>query len=101
MDIVKTFEEDVVARKRLAKLLVGESDVRLAIISAVLRDVATKSNIEKLRGEFKSNIERLKEEFRDEINKLRNEFKSDIERPEQRVDGLEERVSRLEESYWT
>ncbi|HIP57341.1 MAG TPA: hypothetical protein EYH02_04655 [Ignisphaera aggregans] len=75
MDIVKLFEEDVVARKRLAELLVGEPDIRLAIINAVLRDVATKSDIEKLRNEFRNEIARL----------------------EQRMDRLEERVTRLEE----
>ena len=78
MDIVKLFEEDAAARKRLAELLVGEPDVRLAIINAVLRDVATKNDIEKLRGE----IDRLREE----ISKL-----------EERIDRLEDRVSRLEE----
>jgi len=36
----------------LQKLLVSEPDVRLAIINAVLRDVATKSDIERIRGEF-------------------------------------------------
>ena len=36
------FEEDVVARKRLAKLLARESDARLAIISTIFKDVAIK-----------------------------------------------------------
>jgi len=38
-NIVKLFEEDAAARKRLAELLVGEHGVRLAIIDAVLIDV--------------------------------------------------------------
>jgi len=48
-DVVKLFEEDAKARKRLAELLVSEPDVRLTIINAVLRDVATKCDIESSR----------------------------------------------------
>ena len=59
MGIVELFEEDVAARKRLAELLMREHDVRLAIIGAVLKEVATKSVIEKLRGEFRGGIARL------------------------------------------
>jgi len=115
-DIVKLFEEDAKARKRLAKLLVSEPDVRLAIISAVLRDVATKGDIEALRKELKSDIEALRKEFESDIEALREEFKSDVEALrrefreemgrlggridglERRIDGLEQRVSRLEGS---
>ena len=59
----------------LSGVFVGEPDIRLAVINAVLRDVATKSDIEKLRNEFRNEIERL----------------------EQCMDRLEERVVRLEE----
>jgi len=38
-DIVKLFEEDVKARKRIAELLVTEPDVRLTIINAVIREI--------------------------------------------------------------
>lgn len=79
--IVKLFEENISARKRLAELLVIEPDVRLAIINAVLRDVATKNDINTLRNEM-----------RDEIGKLRNEI-SDLKRD---IEKLNERTSRLE-----
>ena len=49
--VVKLFEEDRSARKRLAELLVMEPDVRLVLINAVLRDVATKQDIETLKRE--------------------------------------------------
>lgn len=49
--IAKLFEEDVRSRKRLAELLMSEPDIRLAIINAVLRDVATKDYLERLRSE--------------------------------------------------
>ena len=59
MDVVKFFEENVAARKRLAGLLVGEHDVRLAIIGAVLKEVATKSDIDKLGSGFRGEISRF------------------------------------------
>jgi hypothetical protein len=85
-DVVKLFEEDVRARKRLAELLVSEPDVRLAIINAVLRDVATKGDIEALRREFKSDLEALRRELREEIGRL-----------DKRIDGLERRVGSLDQ----
>jgi len=115
-DVVKLFEGDVRARKRLAELLVSELDIRLAIINAVLRDVATKSDMEALRKELKSDLEALKattksdmEALRKELGALRmatksdmealrKEFKEEIGRLEGRIDGLDQRVARLEGS---
>jgi chromosome segregation ATPase len=78
-DVVKLFEGDVRSRKRLAELLVSEPDVRLAIINAVLRDVATKGDIEVLRREFKIDIEALKAATKSDVEALRKELKSDLE----------------------
>ena len=78
-EVVKLFEGDVRARKRLAELLVSEPDVRLAIINAVLRDVATKSDIEALKVATKSDIEALRKEFKSDIEALKAATKSDIE----------------------
>ena len=50
------FEEDVAARKKLVELLVGEPNIRLATINAVLREVVTKSGLEKLREELRSDL---------------------------------------------
>jgi len=115
-DVVKLFEEDVRARKRLAELLVSEPDVRLAIINAVLRDVATKSDVEaskrELRGDIeglRKEMEALRREFEEDMEALRREFKSDVEalrgelreemkRLDERIDGLDQRVARLEGS---
>jgi len=55
--IVELFEKDVGSRKRLAELLVAEPDVRLAIINALIRDVATKEDMERLKAELKSYID--------------------------------------------
>jgi hypothetical protein len=51
-------------RRRLAELMVADSDVRLAIIDAVLADVATRSDLEKLRSE----IERGQEAREQDLN---------------------------------
>jgi len=109
--IVELFERDARARKRLAELLVSEPDVRLAIINAVLRDVATKSDIEKvreeiskIRGEYatKSDIEKVRAEYatkedvkilRDEIEKIR----ADLVDVRERLSKLEGIVSQLVE----
>jgi chromosome segregation ATPase len=87
-DVVKLFEADVRSRKRMAELLVSEPDVRLAIINAVLRDVATKSDIEALRRELKSDIEALKATTKSDIEGLRRD-----------VSELRERVSKLEGAF--
>ncbi len=73
--MVDLFEKDASARKRLAELLVSEPDVRLAIINAVLRDVATKSDIQELRKE----ISELRATTKQDIQELRKELKGDIE----------------------
>ncbi len=77
--IVKLFEKDERARKRLAELMVTEPDVRLAIINAVLRDVATKRDLEELGRELKRDIEGVRNEFKADIEKVRRELKTEIE----------------------
>jgi len=49
------------------ELLVSEPDIRLAIINAVLRDVATKEDVERLRSGFNS--------FRKDIYSQFSEFR--------------------------
>ncbi|GAB6148714.1 hypothetical protein [Stetteria hydrogenophila] len=82
-DIVRLFEGDERARRRLAEILAPELDARLAIASAALRDVATKSDVERLEAK----IERLRDELRGEFRRelkgeaegLRRELRSEIE----------------------
>jgi predicted nucleic acid-binding Zn-ribbon protein len=87
-EVVNLFEADVRARKRLAELLVSEPDVRLAIINAVLRDVATKDDIEALKNATKSDVEAL----RREVESLRRDVFA-------QVSELRERVSKLEGAF--
>ena len=90
--IVELFEKDVGSRKRLAELLVTEPDVRLAIINALIRDVATKEDIENLRKETKEDIENLRKETREDIERLKAELKSYID---EKVNSINLRVSDL------
>jgi len=72
--LIEELEKDPKIRKRLAELMVTDSDVRLAIINAVLADVATKKD-----------LERLEERIERRISTLEN-----------RVNSIEARLARLE-----
>ncbi len=94
-DIVKLFEEDVRSRKRLAELLISEPDIRLAMINAVLRDVATKDDIETLRREVLTQIS----ELRDRVSRLEGAFTQPTERIndlDKRIDALDKRIDALD-----
>jgi len=76
--IVELFRGDVRARKELAELLISEPDIRLAIINAVLRDVATKSDIERLRESLENRFEQHRSATKSDIEALRKTVKDDI-----------------------
>jgi len=88
--IVDLFEKDSRARRRLAELLASEPDIRLAIINAVLRDVATKGDIEKIRND----IEEIRGEYatREDVRMLR----SDVDKISRDLTDVRERLSKLE-----
>jgi molybdopterin converting factor small subunit len=91
--IVELFKGDVRARKELAELLISEPDIRLAIINAVLRDVATKSDIEALRAAVKDDIDKLRESLENRFEQHRAATKSDIESLRKAVEERFERVA--------
>jgi hypothetical protein len=72
--LIEELEKDPKIRRRLAELMVTDSDVRLAIVNAVLADVATKKDLEKLEERLERRISAL----------------------ENRVNSIEERLARLE-----
>jgi predicted ribosome quality control (RQC) complex YloA/Tae2 family protein len=94
--LIEELEKDPKIRRRLAELMVTDSDVRLAIINAVLADVATKSDLEKLeerlRNDFRNEIQREVRRLEDRISALENR----ISALENRVNSIEERLARLE-----
>ncbi len=100
-DIVKMFEQDREACRRLAELLAPD------IARSVLQEVATKQDIEKLRQEFeklrsdmKQEFEKFKTEIRQEVEKLRsdfNEFRQETSEIIKEINGLRREISELKE----
>ena len=86
--LIEELEKDPKIRKRLAELMVTDSDVRLAIINAVLADVATKSDLEKLE-------ERLRNDFRNEIQREVRRLEDRISASENRIAAFENRVNSI------
>jgi septal ring factor EnvC (AmiA/AmiB activator) len=91
--LIEELEKDPKIRRRLAELMVTDSDVRLAIINAVLADVATKSDLEKLGAATKRELEKLEERLR---NDFRSEIQREVRRLEDRISALENRIAALE-----
>ena len=94
--IVELFEKYVRARKRLAELLVMEPDVRLAIINAVLRDVATKEDIKELKEEISILAKTTREEFEKlKIKLAEKASKKDIVKLESEINLLRRELEKL------
>jgi len=90
--IVKLLEEDVRSRKRLAELLVIEPDIRLAIVNAIIRDVATKDDVKNVAT--KDDIKNMA--TKDDVERLRIMFNDSVGRLETRISGVEARIGSLE-----
>jgi gas vesicle protein len=73
-DIVRLLKSDRDALRELAAAVASEPELRLAVINAVQADVATKHDINQLRGEVRGEIGQLREEMRSEISQLRQEI---------------------------
>lgn len=91
--IVELFRGDVRARKELAELLISEPDIRLAIINAVLRDVATRSDVEQLRKAVEERFERVA--TKSDIEALRSEFRWELDSVRREIDFLAREIDRL------
>ena len=80
-DIVEAFKKDKGALAELASMIAGEPDIRLVVVNAVLRDVATKEYVDKRFGEL-----------RQELVELRRELVATREYMDKRLDQLEGRL---------
>jgi chromosome segregation ATPase len=94
--LIEELEKDPKIRRRLAELMVTDSDVRLAIINAVLANVATKSDLEKLEAATKRELENPRVEIKAEMGRLEERLERRISALESRVNSIEERLTRLE-----
>jgi DNA anti-recombination protein RmuC len=77
-EIVKLLKSDKDALRELAVAVASEPELRLAVINAVLADVATKQDLQQLRQELKGEIAQLRQEMKEEIAQLREELRGDI-----------------------
>jgi len=73
-DIVRLLKSDRDALRELAAAVVSEPELRLAVINAVLADVATKHDINQLRGEMRGEISQLRQKVNSEVGQLRQEI---------------------------
>jgi len=90
--LIEELEKDRMARRRLAEILVTDGEVRLAIINAVLADVATKEDLRRTEDNLKALIEREISRLEKRIDSLERR----IDALENRVNSIEARLSRLE-----
>jgi len=73
-EIVRLLKSDRDALRELAVAVASESELRLAVINAVLADVATKQDIQQLRQELRGEIAQLRQHVDGEISQLRQEI---------------------------
>jgi cell shape-determining protein MreC len=72
-EIVKLLKSDKDALRELSAAIASEPELRLAVINAVLADVATKQDLQQLRQELKGEMAQLRQEMKEEIAQLREE----------------------------
>jgi DNA anti-recombination protein RmuC len=82
-EIVRLLKSDRDALRELAVAVASEPELRLAVINAVLADVATKQDIQQLRQE----IAQLRQHLEGEIAQLRQHLEGEIAQLRQHVDG--------------
>jgi hypothetical protein len=100
-EIVKLLKSDKDALRELSAAIASEPELRLAVINAVLADVATKQDLQQLRQELREEISQLRQEMRGEITatkqdiqQLRQELKGEIAQLREETKG---EISQLRE----
>jgi chromosome segregation ATPase len=90
----------------VAEGVARDRKARLVMLQGLIREAATKSDVEnaknelkaeidKVRTELKAEIDALRKEFKADVEALRKEFRGEIERLETRIESLEMRISSL------
>jgi len=100
-EIVKLLKSDKDALRELSAAIASEPELRLAVINAILADVATKQDLQQLRQELREEISQLRQEMRGEITatkqdiqQLRQELKGEIAQLRQE---MKEEIAQLRE----
>ena len=76
-DIVEAFKKDKGALAELAGMIAGEPDIRLVVINAVLRDVATREYMDKRFSELRQELVEFRRELvatREYVDKRLNQL---------------------------
>jgi len=90
----------------VAEGVARDRKARLVMLQGLIKEAATKSDVEsaknelkaeidKVRTELKAEIDALRKEFKADVEALRKEFRGEIERLETRIESLEMRISSL------
>jgi Skp family chaperone for outer membrane proteins len=98
-EIVKLLKSDKDALRELAVAVASEPELRLAVINAVIADVATKQDLQQLRQELKGEMAQLRREMKEEIAQLREELGGDITATKQDFQQLRQELRRRYRSY--
>ncbi len=61
-DVVEAIVQNKPALRKLALAIVNDSDLRLAVINSIIRDVATKSDLDSLRKEIDQKMDSLRKD---------------------------------------
>jgi predicted nucleic acid-binding Zn-ribbon protein len=100
-EIVKLLKSDKDALRELSAAIASESELRLAVINAVITDVATKQDLQQLRQELRGEMAQLRQEMKEEIARLREELRGEITATKQDFQQLRresrEEISQLRE----
>jgi len=78
-DIVEAFKKDKGALAELASMIAGEPDIRLVVVNAVLRDVATREYVDKRLDQLEGRLMQEIAELRQEFVELRRELGTRID----------------------
>jgi septal ring factor EnvC (AmiA/AmiB activator) len=84
-DVVEAIVQNKPALRKLALAIVNDSDLRLAVINSIIRDVATKSDLDSLRKEIDQKMDSLRKEIDQKMDSLRKDANS-----------MESRIARIE-----
>jgi len=91
-EFLDRLEKDGKAKRRLAEMIVSDYDVRIALINAVLRDVATRQDILELRNEISSVQNELKSYVNQRIEEVNNRIEDLSVNMNKRIDDVNKRI---------